>query len=290
MSIREHTTAMDTTPVDLHTAAAIERAEAHAWADMYAAAPPAFAAAAGVGCDEVDGAIVLRWAATNRRYFSRAIGHGVLGPATPEGTDRILAGYGRAGISMFLLTSQPHCAPAGYSERLRERGLEPFDGHDRVIRGGAPAPPQRADDHARRRFAVERVEEDTAAEWDAFLQRVYQLDTGTWLPELVDRPGWHQYVAREDGAIAAARCMVLTASGLAWLGMDGPVPGVHHDDYAPDAALCDFIVRDGLARGARGFVTDIEAPSEAMDTPAYDYFGALGFRRPYGRTHHARLG
>ena len=287
----QHTAPIDTTPVDATTAARCERAEAWAWADLYAAAPPAFAASAGIGCDEIDGALVLRWAATGRRYFSRAIGLGVRQPATPGGIDRIIAGYERAGISMFLLAAQPHCEPAGYTSWLRERGLDPFDAHDRVVRGGEPAPPARenANGAGRRSFTIERVTRDRAPEWDAFLQRVYHLDTGPWLPELVDRPGWHQYVAREDGELVAARCMAIGPDGLAWLGMDGPVPGVHHDAYAPDAALCDHIVRDGLARGARGFVTDIEAPSEALDTPAYRYFGELGFRRPYTRTHCARI-
>jgi hypothetical protein len=83
--------------------------------------------------------------------------------------------------------------------------------------------------------------------------------------------------------------MHIGAEGLAWLGMDGPVPGVMSDAYGPDAAICSFIVEDGLARGARGFIADIEAPSADMDTPAYAHFALLGFRRPYMRTHHARL-
>jgi hypothetical protein len=49
------------------------------------------------------------------------------------------------------------------------------------------------------------------------------------------------------------------------------------------------MVRDGLDLGVRCFLADIEAPSDAMDTPAYGYFGRLGFRRPYVRTHYARL-
>jgi hypothetical protein len=57
------------------------------------------------------------------------------------------------------------------------------------------------------------------------------------------------------------------------------------DDYAPDAAICEAIVADGLGRGARAFIADIEAPSDAMDTPAYEYFARLGFSRPYARTH-----
>src|SRR5512133_2110051 len=94
---------MDTSPVDAATAARIEQAEARAWADMYAAAPPDFASAAGVGTREVAGALVLKWAATGRRYFSRAIGLGVAQPATPQAIDEILGWYHECGVTMFLL-------------------------------------------------------------------------------------------------------------------------------------------------------------------------------------------
>jgi hypothetical protein len=83
--------------------------------------------------------------------------------------------------------------------------------------------------------------------------------------------------------------MHIGPDGTAWLGMDGPVPGVMSDDYEPDAALCARIVADGLIAGARRFIADIEAPSEAMDTPAYEHFGRLGFTRPYVRTHWASV-
>jgi hypothetical protein len=279
---------INTAPVDRRTAAAIEAAEARAWSDMYAAAPAAFAASAGVSAREVAGALVLQWAASGRRYFSRTIGLGVQQPASAAALDEILDDYERAGITMFLLQSQPHCQPAGYEASLRERGLTPFDVQDRIVRGGEPAAAPRA---ARpdRRLVVERVNSGTAEEWSQFMQRVYRIDTGPWLPAFIGRPGWHQYVARDHGAIVAARGMYIGPDAIAWLGMDGPVPGVHFDDYEPDAALCDVIVRDGLALGAQGFVTDIEAPSPTHDTPAYEHFGRLGFRRPYARTHYARV-
>ena len=136
MSVPASTATMDTRPVDRRTAAAIEAAEARAWSDMHAAAPAAFAHAAGLGADTIDGTLVLRWAATGRRYFSRTIGLGVAAPATPEAIDRILDHYRRAGITMFLLQSLPHCRPAGYEGWLCERGLEPFDAQDRIVRGG----------------------------------------------------------------------------------------------------------------------------------------------------------
>ena len=256
-----------------------------AWTDLYAAAPAGWAASVGVRTREVGGALVLHWAATGRRYFSRAIGLGVTEPATAEAIDEILRGWDEAGITMFLLQSLPHCRPAEYEDLLRERGLEPFDAQDRVIRDGRPGgAPQRGE----REISVERVTRETAAEWAAFLQHVYRLDTGPWLELLIDRPGWHEYVAREGGEIVGARGMFIGPDGAAWMGMDGPVPGVMTDDYEPDAVLCELMVADGLERGARTFLADIELPSPDEDTPAYDYFARLGFTRPYVRTHWTR--
>jgi hypothetical protein len=274
---------IDATRVDLATARAIEATEVGAWSDLYSAAPEHFAEAAGLGFTVIGGSLLLRWAATGRRYFNRTIGLGVIEPATPETLDRILEHYEQAGITMFLLQSLPHCQPAEYRGWLLDRGLEPLDAQDRVVRGGEPlAAPVSSE------LVVERVARESSAEWSEFLQHVYRLDTGPWLPKLIGRPGWHQYAARREDEIVAARGMYIGPDGAAWLGMDGPVPGVMTDDYEPDAALCAFIVQDGLARGATAFVADIEAPSDVMDTPAYEYFGRLGFRRPYVRTHYAR--
>jgi hypothetical protein len=278
-------TAIDTSPVDLRAAAAIEAAEARAWADMYDAAPPEFAHDAGVSTRTVAGALAITWAATGRRYFSRTIGLGVVEPASPEALDDVLAGYADAGIGMFLIASQPHCQPREFEDWLRERGLEPFDAQDRVVRGGDPLDIGRAPSTGERELEVERVTATTADEWADFLQRVYRLETGRWLQALVGRPGWHEYVVREDREIVAARGMYVTPEQVAWVGMDGPVPGLSTQDFEPDAALWERIVADGLAAGARMFIADIEAPSPTLDTPAYHYFARLGFQLPYARTH-----
>src|SRR2546421_577902 len=129
MTVAAHSK-LDTTPVDAATAAVLEAAEARAWSDMYAAAPPAWATEAGVRTRVVADATVLSWAATGRRYFSRTIGLGVAAPVTPRDLDDILEGWEAEGISMFLLQSLPHCRPSSYEEWLRDRGLEPFDAHD----------------------------------------------------------------------------------------------------------------------------------------------------------------
>src|SRR6266480_1426189 len=226
------TVTLDATPVDLRTAASIEAAEARAWADLYAAAPADWSAVAGLGAQEVGGALVLHWAATGRRYFSRTIGLGVFEPANRAAIEEILDGYDRAGITRFLLQSLPHCRPAEYESWLREFGLEPFDAQDRVVRDGRPlaVAPTLAGD---RELTVERVTHASTGEWVEFIERVYRLETGPWLPRLIGRPGWHQYVAREGGEIVAARGMYIGADGTAWLRMDGPVPGLTTEDSRP---------------------------------------------------------
>jgi hypothetical protein len=275
--------AIDTAPVDLRTAAAIEAAEARAWSDMYAAAPRDFAAAADVATRTVAGSLVIRWGATGRRYFSRTIGLGVIEPVTRGVLEDIVEWYADADIGMFLIASQPHCRPSGFEDALRERGFEPFDAQDRVVRGGDALRELEPFHSGERDLQVERV--TAADEWAAFVQRSYRLDTGGWLQALIGRPGWHQYVVREDGEVIAARGMYLTPERIAWVGMDAPVPGLWTQDFGPDAALWERIVADGLSAGARTFIADIEAPSPARDTPAYRYFGRLGFRVPYARTH-----
>ena len=271
----------------MNEAAAIEAAEARAWADVYAAAPTAFRDEIGIETASIAGALVIAWRTSGRRYFSRSIGLGVAEPATPPAIDAVIGWFEEREIAMFLLQSLPHCRPADYESWLRERGLEPFDRQDRIVRGGGllapPAPSERG-------IEVMRVSKATAEEWSDFLQRVYRLETADWLPRLIGRPGWHQYIARENGEIVAARGMYVGDDGQAWLGMDAPVPGLGTEDYEPDVEICAAIVADGPRLGVRRFLADIEAHSEAMDTPAYANFAQLGFTRPYVRTHWARLG
>ncbi|MEW5988866.1 MAG: hypothetical protein AB1791_19760, partial [Chloroflexota bacterium] len=115
----------------------------------------------------------------------------------------------------------------------------------------------------------------------------YGLPTTPWLLALVERPGWHHYLLRRGRAIAAVRSMYVHHDGMAWLGIDAPVPGIMAPSYDLDRQLCQAMVRDGLGLGVRYFAADIEAPTPAMNTPAYHHFEALGFKRPYFRSHYS---
>jgi hypothetical protein len=290
MGVTGAAAAVDTRPVDAATAAAVEAAEARAWADLIAAAPGGYAARLGLGSCRVGGALVIRCrgGGFDRGLFNRAIGLGVVAPATRAAVDAIVAGFRDAGVRRFMLLAQPHCRPAGYPGWLTDHGLRPSGAWDRVVRGAAPLAAGAAG--PARELEIRSVETATADLWADFLSSVYGLDAAPWLRALHGRPGWTHRLAYEDGRPVGARSMFLPGPGeLAFLAVDGPVPGVMTSDHAPDAAICRALVADGLARGAAGFAADIEAPSAAMDTPAYAIFSRLGFRVPYTRTHHTAV-
>ena len=280
---------ISTAPVDLAQASAIETAELRAWAELTAAVPPDHVDRIELHVSRLAGALVLRCrgGGFHRGLFNRPIGFGVLEPVTRDAVDDLVAGYREAGVDRFIVPLQPHCRPPELEGWLVAAGLGPHGAWDRIVRGGEPlqAEPSTA---AGRRLEVSVVDSGSVDAWADFLCDVYHVDAGPWLRALLDRPGWRHFLAREDGEIVAARSRYLPSDGgLVFLAIDGPVPGVMTSDYAPDAALCRAIVEDGLARGANGFVADVEAPSPSLDTPAYEDFGRLGFTRPYARIHYA---
>jgi hypothetical protein len=269
-------------------AAAIEAVEARAWADLVAACPPRHAARIGLEARWAGPVLVVGCpgGGFDRGLFNRPIGLGVLAPATRSAVAEIASGLAASGAIRFMLVSQPQCAPAEYPRWLAELGLEPRGSWDRVVRDGAPFA-LAADGAGGREFAVSLVGPDAVEEWSELLVGAYRVDAGPWLRALHGRPGWRHYLAYEQGRPVAARSMYVPGPGaVAFLAVDGPVPGVMTADYQPDAAILARIVEDGVRLGVAGFAADIEAPAPGRDTPAYSTFARLGFRIPYTRTHH----
>lgn len=274
---------MRTDAISAERAAQLEMCETNAWLDMYAAAPSEFVRQFQLEIMRVGPVVFTRCKHIPFIHFNCVKNFGVTQPATEAILDQIIATYHEAGIHDFtfyhILQAQPAELPAWFQARkLRLRG-----GWDRIYRTGAPlaadpiAVP--ADMH------VEKVTSTNATDWATFIDRLYGLPTTPWLLALVGRPGWHHYLLRQRSEVAAVRTMYVS-DGMAWFGIDTPVPGIMAPSYALDAQVCQVMVRDGLALGVQLFAADIEAPSVTQDTPAYDYFGKLGFTCPYFREHY----
>jgi hypothetical protein len=266
-------------------AAQVEQAEIHAWLDLYAAAPAAYVRELQPEIRQVGNVVLTLCPKIPFVHFNCVLSLGLGEPAREEQVDALLDLYRAADVRSFAIFHNPLCQPAELPEWFEARGLKLHGGWDRIYRGdGAPAtlaevPPTGLGQ-------VEGVTQETAEEWAEYLDSSYRLPTKPWLLALVGRPGWRHSLLRREGRIVAVRSLYLHADGMAWMGIEAPVPGLMGPSYDLDAQLCQALVREGLELGAQGFVADIEAPSAAMDTPAYRYFGGLGFRRLYLRSHY----
>ncbi|RRI03506.1 hypothetical protein EH240_10070 [Mesorhizobium tamadayense] len=265
---------------------AIEHAEVNAWLDLYDAAPADFAARHGLSIAR-DGDLVWTTCTTIPFiHFNCVKNIGVDGPATEAEVDALLAHYRAAGILRPWFYTSPHTEPSRLRCWLEARGLQHQSGWERIFRDATPLaaePLFPADD-----LSVEEVTPETAPEWASFIDGKYRLPTSPWLLALVGRKGWHHYMLKRDGAVAAVRSLFIS-DGTAWSGIDAPVPGIMAPSFDLDAMLGERLVRDGIAAGAKLFVADIEAPRPERDGPAYRNYARLGFRIAYLRSHYSYL-
>ncbi|BCG88789.1 hypothetical protein MesoLj113c_48990 [Mesorhizobium sp. 113-3-9] len=265
----------------------LERAEVQAWVDLYAAAPADFAARQELSLARQGDLAWTTCATIPFIHFNCVKNFGVDSAATEGQLDALLAHYRAAGISRPWFHVNPHSEPSRLRCWLEARGLQRQGGWERIYRGAEPLPSEplfSADG-----VSIERVTTATASDWAAFIDRSYRLPTSPWLLALVGRPGWHHYMAKRDGAVAAVRSLFIGADGAAWSGIDAPVPGIMTPSFDLDAVLGEALVRDGIAAGAKLFVADIEAPHEERDGPAYRNYARVGFRIAYFRSHYSYL-
>lgn len=260
----------------------IEYAELYAFADMYRALPVSFAQKFGLKMQELGGVVVLMSTGIPFIHFNCVLGLGIGQPATESLLDHILAIYNQAGINNPAFFHVPRCQPEQFASWLEARGLLARGGWERIYRGNEPLTtfvPPLPDGSV-----VEKVTGKTAESWANYLDAIYGMPTKPWLLATVGRAGYHHYMLKCGDKIKAVRSMVINPDGIAWWGIDAPVPGIMAPSFDLDLQLCQVMVQDGLQLGAKLFVADIEAPSPKKDTPAYTNFAQIGFKIPYFRT------
>lgn len=275
---------MQTEEVSAETARQIELAEMNAWADQWAAFREEDVARLRLGITRVGEVLVLTSPVILFSHFNCVQGLGLAKPATEEELDEILALFRDQGIGKFLVHHVPLAQPAALTDWLAARGLRPVGGWDRVFRG---AEPLAVPFELPAGMSIEKVSKGTAEEWADFLTGMYRLEPAKpLLLALVEREGWHHYALREGDRMVAARSMYVHGDGVAWWGVEAPVPGFMTQRFDLDFHLCHEILREGLSLGVRRFVADVEKVDPNQGHDGYRNFDRLGFKRAYLRTNY----
>ena len=252
---------------------------------MYAASPADFARQFELEIMRVQNIVLIRCRRIPFVHFNCVKKLGMNELATEPLVDEVISICRKAGVRNFTFYHIPHSQPSNLPEWLQARGFRPRGGWDRIYRNNNAFthPATELGDN----FKVEKVTQTTGKEWAGYIDSIYGLPTTPWLLSLVERQGWHHYTLRKDEKIVAVRTIYVHSDGMAWLGVEAPVPGVMAPSFDVDLQLCHAMVKEGLDLGVRYFAADIEAPNPAMNTPAYPNFEALGFKRIYFRRHYS---
>lgn len=239
-----------------------ERAEHAAWADLYAALPPAVRD--GFGLRSVVSASLLTLAAPGLPVplFNRVL---VRDPSVAvDELAAALAAVAAPGVRAYLQI--PPGSRFGELRALVERELGPTT--------GAWAKFWRSDSVPAGVTTELAVRELERADAEAFGQAVvgnFGLpgELAPWLENLVGRPGWRLFGAFDGKTLAGCGAVYLTPGDapLGWVGL-GAVASVYRRRGAQRSLLAARM-RAAFAAGARAVVSETGQPKPGEDGPSF---------------------
>jgi hypothetical protein len=260
-----------------------ERIDADNWIDDFAQAPPHVVEALGLLASR-QGELAMVRSKIPFSHFNMVMTLGCPAAVDNRAFDAIERFYAEGGVKRHWILVNDYSQPNDLAEQLITRGYEPDGAWERVVLQGVPD-----DRWVAYAQGCEIVTSSSAKEWSQFLVDCYQMPPliGDWLRALVGASGWTHAIrragGRPDGKVVMARSLYQDNAGWAWLGIDAPVPGVMAPCFEDDQKVTATLLAHAAARGARAFVSDIEAPSPSRDSEAYRRWGQLGFAAVYLR-------
>lgn len=255
----------------------LEIADLNAWVKMFENAPDDFAEQFGLEIKRVDTVIAFLCRKIPFPHFNSVTNLGLSETVTEEKLDKILAIYREADISKIYIHYNPFLEPQNLPEMLSARGLQIRSSWERIYRDNSPL------ETLVNRANIQKVTTENKLEWANFVSDIYGLPTAPWLANLNESNGWHHYIKTDGAKITAARTMFLGNDGLAWSGIDAPIPGIMIPSYDADFRLCQVMVEDAVQMHAKLIVMDIEKPAPEMNTEPYQNFASIGFKHAYLR-------
>jgi hypothetical protein len=256
-----------------HAAAALsDRAEALAFTDLYAAAPPALRSQLGLRVERVADATLLVASGLPSPMFNRVIGLGLEQPAALAEVEAINAVYKSAGCTNWWLHWNPYAKPEAMTSLLADLGfVQPARrSWAKMLRGPERAPRITTD------LQVVAAHDAQAARAIGTIVQAFEMPPLMAGPLrcLDGRPHWRIY-AMIDGRETVGGAFLFTAGDIAWLGM-GFIDTAHRR-RGGQAALMSRRIADAIAGGARHLVTETGEPVAGEPSPSLGNMKRCGF-------------
>jgi GNAT superfamily N-acetyltransferase len=258
---------------------ALDRVELEAARDMAHAAPADLARDLGMSGRDVAGTWIEINQHVDELEFNRALGLGLLAPASESDLDAIVQAYRSAGVARFFVPVHPDARPTGLRALLAKRGLSHYDNWVRLHRPAEPAAPVATE------FQIERIGRDSAAIFADVVATGFGWDTrlGRLTAAPVGRPGWSHYLAY-DGSNAVAAAALFVAGEYGWFGFAATLPSAR--GRGGQSALLAQRIDDARRAGCRWLSIETEEDRPERPSPSYRNIIRAGFSVAYVRPNH----
>lgn len=250
----------------------VEFAEARAYADLLRAAPTRW----GFRADESDAGTMLVAPTFDIPLFNRAIGLGLLAPATEEWLNSIIGTYRSAGVRNFAIQLSPSAKPRQIPGWLQVCDLVARDNWAKVYRSDEPV------SMGRILLRIDRIGREHAEIFAVIACAAFRMPNAmqSWLASTVGRSGWHHYIAW-DGTVAIACGALFVSGNVGWLGIAGTLPD--HRRRGAQGVLMERRIHDGRELGCKWFVTETGEDLPERPNPSFHNMMRMGFTLAYQR-------
>lgn len=267
-------------PVD--AAHIVEFGEAEAYADLVAAASPAYASQFGIRVHRLGSAFVFTAAAFDIPLFNRVVGLGLKEPATEALVDEAIAHFESLGVNNFAFQMSPQARPAITTQWLSARQLRAPDNWVKMIHTPT-SPPE-----IQTNLQIRQIGPDQAEAFASIAANAFGMPPviKPWLTPLVGRAAWRIYLAFD--ANKPVGCGVLFIKDkIGWLGIAGTLPAAR--GRGAQGAIMAKRIQDAIHLGCQWIVTETGEETLPHRNPSYHNMIRTGFELVYPRPNYIRV-
>jgi GNAT superfamily N-acetyltransferase len=256
---------------------ALERAEIDAFTDLYQAASPEVAEAAGLAVSPVGDAVVLRASRIDVLALNRTLGLGLQEPVSDRLLANVVSMLADSGSARFFIPVAPVNGHDKLQDTLVSRGIRHYNNWVRLSRTMNDIPTDTPTD-----LDVRQIDGNCAGIFGEIVAAAFGYPPSlAALPgQAVGRSGWRHYLAYAGQTPVAAAAMYVSGEA-AWFGF--AATDAAYRKKGAQRALVIRRLRDAAALGCSRVSVETAEDGVLKDAPSFRNLRRLGFETVYTR-------